>query len=103
MPNSGAGAEWAEVEKVKQQGNQSSATVTIGRDSALALVVLMVGFVAIVIAVAAVVIVKEQRTQDARALESLRHEVAGLREKVDINTAYGEQFNRRISKLEASP
>jgi hypothetical protein len=108
-------AEFAEAAKELQKAlhqhsvrSTASNAVTIGAGSGVAIIVSLVAIVVLCVAGSIVFAVKVQRDADMRSIEavereidSLRSEIAGMREKVDIGSAYDATYQRRLSALEA--
>jgi uncharacterized protein YlxW (UPF0749 family) len=119
-------AEFAEAAKELQKAlhqhsvrSTASNAVTIGAGSGVAIIVSLVAIVVLCVAGAIVFSVKAQRDADIRALTAeraadmrdieaanreitaLRSEISGMREKVDIGSAYDATYQRRLSALEA--
>jgi uncharacterized protein HemX len=108
-------AEFAEAAKelekaLHQHSIRSTAhnAVTIGAGSTVAIIVSLVAIVVLCVAGSIVFVVKVQRDADMREIaaaqreiEALRSEIAGMREKVDIGSAYDATYQRRLSALEA--
>lgn len=83
--------------------NTASASVTISSERFLSITVALIGFVAVVIAVASVLVVQAQRDADLRSIQQLQHEVEAIREKVDMATVYNTQQDKRLNILETKP
>jgi hypothetical protein len=86
----------------------STSSVQIGAGGVVALLVSVIAIVVLCIAGSIVFAVKAQRDADMRDIEAanreisaLRSEIGRMREQVDIGSAYDQQYQRRLSALEA--
>lgn len=78
----------------------SNAAITINGTGAAALVVGLIGVMAIVIAVSAVLVVSAWRSADMTEVESLRLQVDRMKETQDTHAIYLQTHDRRLNQLE---
>lgn len=82
-------------------GTQTHQTITFQAGTLAAIVVAAVGFIGIVVAVAAVLVVSARSDADRQAIEQLRHEIQKVGDDVETHWSVIRNHDGKIMKLEA--
>ncbi len=81
--------------------NFGNASITVSRDSVVAVFVGFVSILAVVVAVAAVLVVNAQHRADMQKLEFMRTELTELRQRLETAELLVRSNERKVTALEA--